>query len=177
MMDSSVRKSLFRIGLSAILLALLLVVAPAWGVEGAKVSKEVAAQAAPSTTRAGCSIDEEIAAARANIKADPANAVLPVRLAYLLVRKGALDDAMRSFDDALKLNPRMFDAKTGRGVVLARKGEFKEAERILQDALLLNPNPVRTHYELGLVYEKLGDPEKAMAEFKDGIKKHEQGRM
>ena len=44
-------------------------------------------------------------------------------------------------------------------------------------AVPVDPNPVRTHYELGLVYEKLGDTEKAMAEFKEGIKKHEQGRM
>jgi tetratricopeptide (TPR) repeat protein len=176
MMALRVRKSPLRLSLTAFPLALLLMQCPAWGVEGATVSKIAAAQPAPRTTPAG-TIDEEIALARANVKADPANAVLHVRLAYLLVRKGALNDAMRSFDEALKLNPRMFDAKTGRGVVLARKGELKDAERILQDALLLNPNPVRTHYELGLVYEKLGDTEKAMAEFKEGIKKHEQGRM
>ena len=170
-----VRKSLLRLSLPVFLLALLLAQGTAWGVEGAKAPK-VAAQPAPGTTPAGA-IDAEIALARANVTADPANAVLHVRLANLLVRKGALDDAMRSFDEALKLNPRMFDAKTGRGTVLARKGELKEAERILQDALLLNPNPVRTHYELGLVYEKLGDTDKAMTEFKEGIKKHEQGRM
>ena len=171
-----VRKPLFRLSLPAVLLALLLAQGTAWGVEGAKAPKEAAAQAAPGTTPAGA-IDAEIALARANVAADPANAVLHVRLAYLLVRKGALDDAMRSFDEALKLNPRMFEAKTGRGAVLSRKGALKEAERVLQDALQLNPNPVRTHYELGLVYEKLGDTEKAMAEFKEGIKKHEQGRM
>ncbi len=175
-MTQIVRKSLLGICLPVFLLALLLAQGTAWGVEGAKAPKEAASLPAPGTTPAGA-IDAEIALARANVKADPANAVLHVRLGYLLVRKGALDDAVRSFDQALKINPRMFDAKTGRGVVLARKGEFKEAERVLQDAMVLNPNPVRTHYELGLVYEKLGDAEKAMAEFKEGIKKHEQGRM
>jgi len=83
---------------------------------------------------------------------------------------------MLSFDHALKLNPRSYDAKTGKGVVLARKGNLQEAEETLKDALLLNPSPVRTHYELGLVYEELGDTEKAVAEFKEGIRKHEQGR-
>src|SRR6266567_3832284 len=175
-MTQIVRKSLLGICLPVFLLALLLAQGTAWGVEGAKAPKEAASLPAPGTTPTGA-IDAEIALARANVKADPANAVLHVRLGYLLVRKGALDDAVRSFDQALKINPRMFDAKTGRGVVLARKGEFKEAERVLQDAMVLNPNPVRTHYELGLVYEKLGDAEKAMAEFKEGIKKHEQGRM
>jgi tetratricopeptide (TPR) repeat protein len=83
---------------------------------------------------------------------------------------------MLSFDQALKLNPHAHDAKTGRGVVLARRGNLQEAEAVLKDALILNPNPVRAHYELGLVYEKLGDREKAIAEFKEGIWKHEQGR-
>ena len=170
------RRSSLRSSLPAVLLALLLVQGTAWGVEGARVSKEASAQPAPSTMPAG-DIDAEIAAARANVTASPASAVPHVRLANLLLRKGSLDEALRSFDEALKLNPRMFDAKTGRGAVLARKGELKEAERVLREALLLNPNPVRTHYELGLVYEKLGDADKAMAEFKEGIKKHEQGRM
>ena len=154
----------------AVLLTLL--AQAAWGIEAGTAAKGPA----PTAPSAG-TIDEEIAAAVASVKASPANAVLYVRLGYLQVRKGALDDAMRSFDDALKINPRMFDAKTGRGAVLARKGDLNEAERVLQDALLLNPNPVRTHYELGLVYEKLGVPDKALAQFKEGIRKYEQGRQ
>ncbi len=171
-----VRKLRQRISCHALLFALLLVQGTAWGAESATGAGEAVAIPAMSPGNAG-KIDAELESVKAAIKVNPANATLHARLAYLLVGKGALDDAMRSFDEALKLNPRMFAAKTGRGVVLARKGELKAAERILQDALLLNPNPVRTHYELGLVYEKLGDPEKAMAEFKEGIKKHEQGRM
>ena len=52
----------------------------------------------------------------------------------------------------------------------------KEAEQVLKAALDGNPNPVRTHYELGLVYEKEGAPDKALAEFKEGIAKYRQGR-
>jgi len=99
-----------------------------------------------------------------------------IRQGYLLVEQGALDEALVLFDEALKLNPRSHEAKTGRGIVLARKGNLGDAKRALTDALLLNPNPVRTHYELGLVYEKLGNTEKAVAELKQGISRHEQGR-
>ncbi|HEY6872421.1 MAG TPA: tetratricopeptide repeat protein [Geobacteraceae bacterium] len=158
-------------------LAALLLFACAWGTDapergaGATTSNH-----APATERAGGKIDNQIARARADIRANPANASCHVRLAYLLVDKGALEEAMKSFDEALKINPRACDAKTGRGVVLARRGRLQEAEQTLQDALLMNPNPVRTHYELGLVYERLGDQEKAVAELKEGIKKHEQGR-
>jgi tetratricopeptide (TPR) repeat protein len=65
---------------------------------------------------------------------------------------------------------------TGVGIILGRRGKLKEAEQTLKAALVQNPNPVRTHYELGLVYEKSGDLEKAIAEYKQGIKKYQQGR-
>ena len=155
----------------------LLGILPAWGDGSAPGPKgETGAKSSPATEALG-NIDEEIAKAEAGIKTDPSNAPAHVRLAYLLIKKGALAEAMKSLDEALRLNPRSYDAKTGKGIVLARQGNFKEAEQVLKDALVLNPNPVRTHYELGLLYEKLGEYEKAAAEFKEGIRKHEQGRM
>lgn len=176
-MTLSVRNTLRAVCAHAVLLSLLLVPPLARGAEEASGTKE-AAPAKPAVAAAAADKTEiEIATARENLKAAPANATLHIRLAYLLVAKGELDEAMRTFDEALKLNARAFDAKTGRGVVLARQGKLKEAEQVLQDALLLNPNPVRTHYELGLVYEKLGNLDKAIAEFKEGIRKHEQGRQ
>jgi Flp pilus assembly protein TadD len=160
----------------AVLVSLLFLQTSAQGDDGMKTTKEpVATQPATTIEHAG-NLDGEIANARMLVKGDPSNASLQIRLADLLVRKGALNEAMSSFDEALKLNPHAHEAKTGRGVVLARQGNLQEAEGVLKDALLLNPNPVRTHYELGLVYEKLGDQEKALAEFKEGIRKHEQGK-
>ena len=170
------RKYLITIFIPALLASVLLLYSPAGSDGGVKESKEVkAAQPAPSSETSG-KIDEEIATVRASIKEDPSQAAAHVQLGYLLLKKGSLDEAMLSFDHALKLNPRSYDAKTGKGVVLARKGNLQEAEETLKDALLLNPSPVRTHYELGLVYEELGDTGKAVAEFKEGIRKHEQGR-
>ena len=169
-------KFLMTIFIPALVASVLLLHSSAGGDEGLKETTELkAAQPALSSETAG-KIDEEIATARARVAAVPSQETAHVRLGYLLLKKGSLDEAMLSFDDALKLNPRSYDAKTGKGVVLALKGNVQEAEEMLKDALLLNPNPVRTHYELGLVYEKLGNMEKAVAEFKEGIKKHEQGR-
>lgn len=159
----------------ALMFLALLLTPPAWGEEAVTGAKDTAAKPAASAEKDG-RIDEEIAAAKANITTDPANASFHVRLGHLFIRKGALDDAMRSFDEALKYNPRSNEAKTGRGIVLARKGNLAEAAEALKDALVLNPNPVRTHYELGLVYERLGELDKAVAELKEAIRKHEQGR-
>jgi Flp pilus assembly protein TadD len=121
-------------------------------------------------------VDKEISSLREQIAAAPANALLQVRLGYLLLKKGAPNEAQLSFAEALKLNPRSHAAMTGVGIVQATKGDLKEAEKTLREALAQNPNPVRTHYELGVVYEKLGDPDKALQEYKEGISKHLQGR-
>jgi tetratricopeptide (TPR) repeat protein len=150
---------------------------PAWADESVKAAAAETGVKTSNKTKESEKIDEEIAKARTAITSEPANASAHAHLAYLLIEKGTLDEAMKSFDDALRLNPRLYDAKTGKGIILARKGNLKEAEQVLKDALVLNPNPVRTHYELGLLYERLNEFEKAVAEFKKGIRKHEQGRM
>lgn len=161
--------------ISAGLVSLLFLQTPAQGDDGSNAMK-AAVTTQPAVTIGTAGSLGDIAAARQRVKDNPSDAPGLVRLADLLVRKGALDEASLLFDEALKLNPRSHDAKTGRGAVLARQGKVREAEAVLKEALLLNPNPIRTHYELGLVYEKLGDPEKALAELKEGIRKHEQGR-
>ena len=122
------------------------------------------------------SLDKEIRSLREQITAAPADTVLQVRLGYLLLKKGAPDEAQVVFAEALKLNPRSHSAMTGEGIIQAGKGDFKGAEKTLKAALVQNPNPVRTHYELGVVYEKLGEPEKALQEYKEGITKYQQGR-
>jgi Tfp pilus assembly protein PilF len=76
----------------------------------------------------------------------------------------------------LRLNPRSFEARIGKGVVLGRQGELDKAEQLLRDALVLNPNPVRVHYELALLYEKRGEFARAIAEYKEGLIKYQEGK-
>ncbi len=119
--------------------------------------------------------EQELEYAQTRVKDNPMSQQARVDLGYVLLKQGSLDKALAVFEDVLKSNPSMHQAKTGKGIVLARKGDLKEAADCLREALVLNPNPTRTHYELGLVYEKLGDLEKAIGEFKEGIRKHEEG--
>ena len=131
-------------------------------------------QASPAAVES--SLDKEIRSVREQIASTPADAIFHARLGYLLLKKGVPDEAWLSFAEALKISPRSHAALTGEGIVLSRKGKFREAEQTLKAALVQNPNPVRAHYELGLVYEKLGDNEKAVQEYKEGISKYQQGR-
>lgn len=119
---------------------------------------------------------DDIRLLRDQIAQAPGDSLLHVRLGYLLLDQGSLNEARQAFDEALKLNHRSHAAMTGKGIILARSGKLAEAEQALAEALVQNPNPVRTHYELGLVYQKMGNLEKALAEYKEGIKKFQQGR-
>jgi tetratricopeptide (TPR) repeat protein len=120
--------------------------------------------------------DANLKAANPAAKEGPSKASELTMRGNLLLKQGKFDEAIGSFDAALALHPHMAAAKTGKGAALSRKGELAKAEEVLKDALLQNPDPVSAHYELGLVYEKMGDLDRASTEYKEGIKKHEQGR-
>src|SRR5512140_124926 len=66
-------------------------------------------------------LDKEIRGVREQIAASPADSLLDVRLGYLLLKKGAPEEAQLLFAEALKLSPRSHSALTGEGIVLSRK--------------------------------------------------------
>src|SRR6185369_11412273 len=72
------------------------------------------------------SLNTDIEAARHETVGDQATPAAHARLGYLLLRKGALNEAMDSFEAALRLNPRYHEAQTGKGIVLARKGDLQQ---------------------------------------------------
>ncbi|MBK5275498.1 MAG: tetratricopeptide repeat protein [Desulfuromonadales bacterium] len=157
-----------------LLLVLTVTQVPAAGPEKALVADTPAKQSAVSPV--GNLLDGEIRGLKEQIAAKPADSVLHARLGYLFLKKDSLDEAQHSFDEALKLNSHSPAAMTGLGIVMSRRGNIKEAEQTLKSALVQNPNPVRAHYELGRIYEKTGNFEKAIAEYKEGINKYQQGR-
>ncbi len=160
----------------AMMILALLAAVPLQAADARKTTQPEAAAAPAPPVNSESGPDQEIGSIEAGIKANPDDATLHVRLGHLLLKKGNLDEAKRSFDEALKLNPRSHAAMTGEGIVLARQGKLREAEKVLKEALIQNPDPVRTHYELGLVYEKLGEFDKAIAEYKAALSKYQQGR-
>jgi tetratricopeptide (TPR) repeat protein len=175
-MSSRLRRSGFRC--VAVCLVAALISPSSWAAEARAPQVPAPEKEQPTVSGpAGSSSEEhEIRSVREQIAKTPDDALLYVRLGYLLLNAGAPADAKTAFDDALKRNNHSHAALTGEGIILARAGNLKEAEQVLKEALVRNPDPVRTLYELGLVYEKEGDPEKALAEYKEGIAKYQQGR-
>ena len=166
------------LGCVAVCLCAALITPPAWAAEGSAPlvpapEKGPTSVSGPASPTPG---ENEIRSLREQIAQAPDDVLPYVRLGYLLLNAGAPAEAKTAFDEALKRNGHSHAALTGEGIILARAGNLKEAEQVLKSALVRNPDPVRTHYELGLVYEKEGDLEKALAEYKEGIAKYQQGR-
>jgi Flp pilus assembly protein TadD len=120
------------------------------------------------------SMDGELESLRKELKETPTE-TSALRLGELLLKKGASDEALASFNRALEMNPRSLEAKIGRGVALGRMGETVKAEKALREALPLNPNPARVHLELGRLFEQRGDFARAVAEYKEGLKRFQEG--
>ena len=82
-------------------------------------------------------------------------------LAWLLQRRGKLDDALHFADQALSLNENSGSAWHTRGLVLFRLGEYERATSDLLKALVINiDNPYAQLY-LSMVYSESGDEGKA----------------
>lgn len=91
------------------------------------------------------------------------------------------DEALASFDAAIRLNPRYVEAHLNRSIVLSDMGRAEEAEAALSTAHELGrpdatgfPAVVANHLanmhaELGRAYGAAGAAEKAIAEFRDAL--------
>ncbi len=129
---------------------------------------------ARSEEKTDSSMDVEVESLRKEFKEAPTE-TSALRLGELLLKKGASDEALASFNRALEMNPRSLEAKIGRGVALGRIGETEKAEKALREALPLNPNPAHVHLELGRLFEQRGNFAGAVVEYKEGLKRFQEG--
>jgi type IV pilus biogenesis/stability protein PilW len=82
------------------------------------------------------------------------------------LRAGRAQEALRDFDEALRLDDRFADAYLGRGLVLEFGfGKTDDAEKDYRRALSLRPGYPEAHNNLGQLLAKTGRPELALAEF------------
>jgi len=72
-------------------------------------------------------------------------------LGNALYRKGRIDEAIRHYQEAIRLKPDYADAHNNLGVVLYKKGQVEEAIRQFQEALKLKPGFVRARKNLDAV--------------------------
>ena len=85
-------------------------------------------------------------------------------------RKGAYDEAIADFTEALRLNPERDVIYHARGLAYAEKGAYDEAIADYTEALRLNPEFAKAYHHRGLAYRRKGASSQAVADFADSLR-------
>jgi len=82
-----------------------------------------------------------------------------------LSAQGEYDDAIKAYDEAIRLDPNLVETWSNKGVALAILGKYDEAIQALDEAIRLNPNYAAAWNNKGPVLEALGRTTEAKATF------------
>jgi tetratricopeptide (TPR) repeat protein len=91
-------------------------------------------------------------------------------LGSALSKKGQFDEAVRQFQEALRIKPDYPQAQINLGVVLSQKGEPGQAIQHLQEAIRLSPNFRDGRYLLGLALVQNGQLDEAIHQFEETLR-------
>jgi type IV pilus assembly protein PilF len=106
-----------------------------------------------------------LACAHAPTRAERRAAEAHHDLAVEALRAGRAPDALKEFDEAIKLDPGFAEAHRGRGLVLEFGfGKLPEAEQEYRRALALRPEYPEVHNDLGQLLAKTGRYDAALRE-------------
>ena len=84
-------------------------------------------------------------------------------------QEGRIDDAMRCYDAAIRLAPRLARAHLNRGNLFLGLGNMEQALRAYTTALGHDPNYAGAHFNIGNVYVRSGQHEAAAAAYREAI--------
>lgn len=115
------------------------------GVESAKRDAEVAQKHTDAARAAEADGDRELAIAefRKAVSADPTNAAVVFRLAYLLDLTGHDEEAIDLYERVCEFKPAPINALMNLAVLYEDSGYYIKAERCLRQILETNPNHAR----------------------------------
>jgi serine/threonine-protein kinase len=80
-----------------------------------------------------------------------------------------VDEAIASFQQAIRINPKLALAHTNLGFVLYAKGQEDKAIAPFREALLLDPKNATAHYNLGYALQTNGQREEAIVQYQQAI--------
>ncbi|MGB9619954.1 MAG: tetratricopeptide repeat protein, partial [Armatimonadota bacterium] len=98
------------------------------------------------------------------------NAFAHYNLGTTLATQGDSDGAIRHFREAVRIDPRKFDAYCNLGVMLAQKGDLDEAIKHFRAAVKLKPGDPVSRSNLGLALVKRGQYAEAIPHLRAALK-------
>jgi Tfp pilus assembly protein PilF len=90
-------------------------------------------------------------------------------LGMALDEKGQIDEAIRQYQEAIRLKPDYEYAYNNLGIALGEKGQTDEAIRQFQKAIRLNPAYATLHYNLGNFLYKKGQTDEAVEQYQEAV--------
>ena len=91
-------------------------------------------------------------------------------LGNALARKDQTGEAIRQYQEALRLNPACADTHNNLGNALVKKGQIDEAVRQFQEALRLKPDDAPAHYNLGNALVEKGQMDEAIRQYQEALR-------
>ncbi len=87
-----------------------------------------------------------------------------------LYDQGKYDDAIKCFDETVKLDPNYADAWLGKAIALDDLGKYDEAILAYDEAISLDPNNARAWNNKGVALGKQGNTDEAVEAFDEAIR-------
>jgi tetratricopeptide (TPR) repeat protein len=88
----------------------------------------------------------------------------------LLILKSRVDEARKLNDEILAIAPNDSEGLIYRGQIQLRDGHASDAAQTLQNALKNDPGNAVAHYHLGLALDQLGNPARALDEWRAAVR-------
>jgi serine/threonine protein kinase/Flp pilus assembly protein TadD len=114
--------------------------------------------------------EEAIGYYRAALAAKRESAAAHTNLGVVLAEKGDLDGAIRSYQEAARLDPTLALAYYNLGNALRQKGDRAGAIHHFYEAIRLDPTDARSHTNLGILLDVKGDLEGAIGRYREAIR-------
>ena len=119
---------------------------------------------------ANAAVQVEIAGYEKMIRDDPGDYESRNALALRHYGLGREEEALRQFEESVRLNPDFGDGHYSFGTVLARLGRLEDAAAHLEEAVRIDPDRVEAHNNLGGVLLSLGRLATAAAHYRWAVR-------
>jgi len=98
------------------------------------------------------------------------NDVAHNNLGTALEKKGQINEAIRQYQEALRLKADSIEARNNLGVALGRKGQMDEAIKQFQEAIHLKPDDAPSYNNLGGAFYQQGNTAEAIRQYQEAIR-------